>query len=191
MASKGISQHPIDAVILWVDGNDLPHQEKMLPYLENPASIKSKKFKIRFNQVNEIKFTIDSILKFAPYIRNIFIITDNQTPSFLTKKQNTNTYKKVSIIDHKVIFRDYEQFLPSFSSRSIESFMFRIPDLAEHFIYLNDDFFLINPTEPDDFFKNGLPVLRGKWLNFNKNIFHKKSRLKKTGHKAAQQKPAQ
>ena len=38
--------------------------------------------------------SIDSILKFAPYIRNIFIITDEQAPSFLNKKSTEETYKK-------------------------------------------------------------------------------------------------
>ena len=69
--------------------------------------------------------------------------------------------------------------------------MFRIPDLAEHFIYLNDDFFLINETKPEDFFKNGLPVLRGKWQQFDSDIFYKKFKKIKLGHKTAQQKGAQ
>lgn len=190
MAKDGKIEYPIDAVISWVDGDSEKHQNKMLPYLDNKDTKLSKKFKSRYNQVNEIKFTVDSILKFAPYIRNIFIITDNQTPAFL-KKETENNYKKVSIIDHKTIFHGYEEFLPVFNSRAIETFMFRIPDLAEHFIYLNDDFFLIGETKPTDFFKNGLPVLRGKWLKFDTDIFYKKFKKTKKGHKLAQQKAAQ
>ena len=68
--------------------------------------------------------------------------------------------------------------------------MHRIPDLAEHFIYLNDDFFLINKTTPTDFFKEGLPVLRGKWLKFDKDIFYKKFKKIKKGHKSIQQNAA-
>ena len=188
MTKEHINHIEIDAVILWVDGNDKRHQAKMLPYLETNKSIKSKKFKTRFAQVDEIEYTVNSLLKYAPYLRNIFIITDEQTPNFLENKESE--YEKVSTVDHKVIFSGYEEFLPTFNSRTIETFMFRIPDLAEHFIYLNDDFFVINKTQPKDFFQNKQPVLRGRWLNFNQKLFSKKTELKKTGHKAAQQKAA-
>lgn len=187
MHKNNIKKHPLDAVVLWVDGDDKKHQTKILSYLENKETTKTRKFKKRFAQINEIKFTVNSILKFAPYIRNIFIITDNQTPDFLTKNDTKDLYNNVFIIDHKTIFKGYEEFLPVFNSRAIETFMFRIPNLAEHFIYLNDDFFLINKTKIEDFFINGLPVLRGKWLKFDNDIFYKKSKKTRTGHKTAQQ----
>ncbi|AOZ98132.1 Stealth CR1 domain-containing protein [Flavobacterium commune] len=182
-------QQPIDAVILWVDGGDERHKEKILPYLTDKKEIKNKKFRTRFDQVNEIQFTIDSILKFASYIRHIYIITDEQTPDFL--KNKNDTYSKVKIIDHSVIFAGYEEHLPVFNCRPIESCIFRIPDLAEHFIYFNDDFFLINQTNPEDFFKDGFPVLRGKWLKFDSDLFYKKFKKERIGHKNAQQKAAQ
>ena len=183
--------HNIDAVILWVNGNDQKHKIKISNYVYNKSEISLTKFRTRFDQVNEIKFTIDSILKFAPYIENIHIITDEQTPEFLEKIDNNDYYKKVSIVDHKVVFKDFEQFLPTFNCRPIETCMHRIPGLAEHFIYFNDDFFLIKHTKPTDFFRNGLPVLRGKWLKFDKDIFYKKFKKIRVGHKKAQQKAAQ
>ena len=183
--------HNIDAVILWVNGNDDKHKIKISNYVDNKSEISLTKFRTRFDQVNEIKFTIDSILKFAPYIENIHIITDEQTPEFLEKIDNNDYYKKVSIVDHKVVFKDFEQFLPTFNCRPIETCMHRIPGLAEHFIYFNDDFFLIKHTKPSDFFRNGLPVLRGKWLKFDKDIFYKKFKKIRVGHKKAQQKAAQ
>jgi len=181
---------PIDAVILWVDGNDEKHKEKILPYIKSSGKVQTKKFRTRYDQVNEIKFTIDSILKFASYIRNIYIITDNQTPSFLNTKTTQDNYKKVSIIDHSVIFTGHEEFLPTFNCRPIETCLYRIPNLAEHFIYFNDDFFLINETKPSDFFKNGLPILRGKWLKFDKDILYKKFKKARVGHKSIQQNAA-
>lgn len=183
--------HNIDAVILWVNGNDHKHKIKISNYVDNKSEISLTKFRTRFDQVNEIKFTIDSILKFAPYIENIHIITDEQTPEFLEKIDNNDYFKKVSIVDHKVVFKDFEQFLPTFNCRPIETCMHRIPGLAEHFIYFNDDFFLIKHTKPTDFFRNGLPVLRGKWLKFDKDIFYKKFKKIRVGHKKAQQKAAQ
>ena len=189
MTNKDADQYPIDAVILWVDGNDEMHKAKMLPYLEDKSRVNSEKFRTRYDQVNEIKYTIESILKFAPYIRNIFVVTDEQVPDFL--KDTNDSYKKVAIVDHSVIFKGYEDYLPTFNCRPIETCIYRIPELAEHFIYFNDDFFLINETKPSDFFKNGLPVLRGKWLKFDKDIFYKKFKKPKVGHKKIQQKAAQ
>ena len=182
---------PIDAVILWVNGNEDKHRNKISKYVENKSVSSSKKFRTRFDQVNEIKFTIDSILKFAPYIENIYIITDEQTPDFLEKNVKKDCYSSVSIVDHSVIFESYEEFLPTFNCRPIETCMHRIPGLSEHFIYFNDDFFLINPTKPSDFFRNGLPVLRGQWLKFDKDIFYKKFKKTRIGHKRAQQKGAE
>ena len=178
----------IDAVILWVDGNDENHKQKILPYILDEKRIKSKKFRTRYDQVNEIKYTIDSILKFAPYINRIHIVTDNQIPEFL--KNNTKYQDKITVVDHTTVFNGYEMYLPTFNCRPIETCMHRIPDLSEHFIYFNDDFFLINPTVPEDFFCEGLPVLRGKWLKFDEHIFYKKFKKPKTGHKTAQQNAA-
>ena len=38
-------------------------------------------------------------------------------------------------------------------------FIRNIPDLAEHFIYTNDDIFFIHPCTPEDFFIQGFPKL--------------------------------
>jgi len=181
------NKHPIDAVIPWVDGNDSQHYAKMLPYLEDKNQLKSENFRTRFDHVNEIKFAIDSILKFAPFIRTIYLVTDNQIPDFLKTYDDASPYDKVKLIDHKVIFAGYEEYLPTFNNRPIDTCLHRIPELAEHFIYLNDDVFIINKVRPEDFFKNGYPVLRGKWTTFEEDKFKTKFKKPKVGHKTAQQ----
>lgn len=178
---------PIDAVIPWVDGNDEKHYSKMLPYLEDKSLIESEKFRTRFAHVNEIKYAVDSILKFAPFIRNIYIVTDKQTPDFITNVSHAEFYNKVTIIDHSLIFSGYEKYLPTFNNRPIDTCLHRIPNLAEHFIYFNDDVFLINETKPEDFFKNGWPILRGKWTKFEEDRVSKTFKKPKVGHKTAQQ----
>ncbi len=35
MTNDRVNEEPIDAVILWVDGNDEKHKEKILPYLKD------------------------------------------------------------------------------------------------------------------------------------------------------------
>lgn len=178
---------PIDAVVLWVDGNDAHHRSKMLSYIEDKSIVNSKKFTTRFEQVEEIKYTINSILKFAPFIRTIFLVTDHQVPTFLKEETNASKHKKVKIIDHETIFKGYEDYLPTFNNRSIESCICRIPELAEHFVYFNDDGFLIDHVQPEDFFINGNPVLRGKWKLFAEDKFLSKFKKVRQGHKFGQQ----
>lgn len=185
---------PIDAVITWVDGNDINHQKKMLPYVEDKSKIKDKNFRTRFDQVEEIKFTVNSILKYASFIRNIFIVTDNQTPLFLKEKKE-GTYKNVFVVDHKDIFKEDQEYLPVFNCRPIETKLYDIPNLAEHFIYFNDDMFLLKEVKIADFFIDKQPVIRGKWLKFNEDIFYKRwfnseKKKKRAGHKKAQEKSA-
>lgn len=185
----------IDVVISWVDGSDENHIRKLSQYVENKDSLNLKGFATRFNQVNEIEYCVKSIYKFAPYVRSIFIVTDEQTPDFI-KNDTSSKYPNVKIVDHKTIFLGYEQYLPVFNSNSIETMISRIPDLAEHFIYFNDDMLLIGETKPSDFFtEKGFPVLRGRWLgyesaglkDFLKKIGLKKKRVSKLTYKQAQE----
>ena len=46
------------------------------------------------------------------------------------------------------------ELLPTFNSTTIEMYLHRIPDLAEQFIYSNDDMFPIRPLQISDFFKD-------------------------------------
>jgi len=187
----------IDAVIAWVDGNDEAHLNKMTHYVEDKSKLGNQQFRTRFDQVNEIEFSVKSILKYAPFVRNIFIVTDGQTPLFL--KNHREEYPKVKIVDHKEIFKGFESYAPTFNSVSIETMLYRIPNLAEHFIYFNDDVFLLRKIKVNDFFSNGFPVLRGKFKSFDSGIWYKvihqkivkllgkTTKDKKYGYKKAQQ----
>lgn len=181
---------PIDAVLTWVDGFDPNHQKKLLKYIDDKKSIYAEGVKTRYNQVNEIEFAVKSILKYASFVRNIFIVTDNQTPSFLRNEH----YDNVKIVDHKEIFKGYEKYLPTFNSRPIETLLYKIEGLSEHFIYLNDDYFFVDYCKPEEFFKEGKPVLRGKWKFIDEYYWFGKLKLKykkkPSSHKAAQQKGA-
>lgn len=162
-----ITSNPIDAVITWVDGDDPIHQTKMNAILKG----KARKHipgaaKTRFGNANELQYSVLSILKFAPFIRNVFIVTDEQDPNIHStiSKYFPDRIRDVKIIDHKDIFSGYEEYLPTFNSRSIEAMLWRIPGIADEFIFLSDDMFLIKDLRPEDLFFEGKPVLRGTWL---------------------------
>ena len=86
---------------------------------------------------------VKSILKFAPFVRKIFIVTDSQKPSF-SGLEDLIVSNKVKVVDHKEIFKGYEKYLPTFNIRSIDAVLHRIEGLSEMFVYFNDDVFLIN-----------------------------------------------
>ncbi len=158
---------PIDAVITWVDGSDPLHQKKRLSFLSQSAvDVLPGADDTRFNAINEIDYCILSILKFAPFIRKIFIVTDQQTPKI---NQLVRTYfplrlQDIRIVDHTEIFEDHIDVLPTFNSRTIESMLFKIKGLADEFVYFNDDVFLARPISPTDWFIDSSPVIRGKWV---------------------------
>jgi len=151
----------VDAVITWVDGSDPNHAQKLKTYLESLGSEGPPSS--RFANCGEIDYCVLSILKFAPWIRNIFIVTDRQTPEIANSISKTPYASKVKIIDHQEIFNGYESYLPTFNSRSIETVLWRIPGISERFIYFNDDFCLIQPVSRNDFFRGDKVVLRGFW----------------------------
>lgn len=147
----------IDAVILWVDGNDPALAEKRKIYAtEGELSRSDVGGSTRFANLGEIRWCVRSLNLFAPFLRRIFIITDGQDPGI------TDSAIPIEIVDHKVIFRGYEEYLPVFNSTAIETMMWRIPGLSEHFVLMNDDFSLLRPVREEDFFTpDGNPVCYG------------------------------
>lgn len=169
-----MQQEPIDAVITWVDGSDPQHAKKLDDYLASIGKSRPRSAsKTRFHNAGEIDYCVTSILKFAPWIRTIFIVTDNQQPQIFQKLKGTKFESKIKIIDHKEIYKGYEQVLPTFNSSSILTMLWRIPELSEYFVFFNDDIFLINPVKPENFFENEKPVLRGSWRVMNEYLPHK------------------
>ena len=156
----------IDAVITWVDGNDPQHIAKRQQYgdtkILNRDDVAGS---TRYTSVGEIFYCVASLNKYAPWLNKIYIVTDNQDPMVGDFIQNhfPEGSIPVEIVDHKVIFKGYEEYIPTFNSISIESMTWRIPGLSEHFIEFNDDFILAAPTKPEDFFpREGEVVCYGK-----------------------------
>ncbi|MFC7053608.1 hypothetical protein ACFQI3_13010 [Hansschlegelia quercus] len=153
-----------DIVIAWVSGADSQHRKKRARYLANgpsPETVATKNR--RFSDNEEIRFNLRSIRNHAPWIRRIWLITDNQFPSCIDRElaQSSN----IEVVDHRTIYRGFEGFLPVFNSLAIETMLWRIPELAEQFIYCNDDMIFAAPTQETDFFREGKMVLRGSWTS--------------------------
>jgi hypothetical protein len=158
---------PVDAVISWVDGSDPRLAEKRNRYLGVIAdSSHPGAHPTRFASANEIRYCVLSIFRFAPFIRNLYIITDGQDPGLHDdiKLWFPERESSVRIVDHSEIFEGFEKCLPTFNSISIGNMIWRIKGLSDNFVYFNDDTFLIRSIQPEDLFINDRPVLRGRWV---------------------------
>lgn len=159
------SPPPIDAVITWVDGSDPAHRQRLQAYLRESGHAETGgAAPTRFGDCNEIEHCVASLLRHAPWLRTIHIVADRQAPAFVARLRGTPLESRVRVVDHREFFGGYEPFLPTFSNRAIECLMWRIPGLAENFLYLNDDFVLLREVRPQDFFlPGGGLVMRGRW----------------------------
>lgn len=167
--TSGFAPFPIDAVITWVDGEDPRHMAKRLKYgNDDILHADDVAGSTRYASVGEILYCVASLNRYAPWLNNIYIVTDEQTPPVVPfiEKHFPDGHIPMEIVDHKSIFRGYEENLPTFNSISIESMTWRIPGLSEHYIEFNDDLILAAPTTPEDFFtSDGKVVCYGKKEN--------------------------
>jgi hypothetical protein len=131
--SGDLSALEVDLVCLWVSGQDPKHREKrnywlqqsgLLPRVFNPD--------VRYVDEDELRYALRSVELFAPWVRKIFLVTDDQVPSWLDRG-----HPRVEVIDHTQIIEP--RWLPTFNTKVIINGLHRIPGLSEHFIYTNDD----------------------------------------------------
>lgn len=155
-------QQSLDIVIAWVDGQDVELQQKRQSYLRD-TDVKIEN--TRYASNNEIYYNIASILKYVPYARHIYIVTDQQKPQWIDEfeQQGLVIKDQIRIIDHQVLFAGYQDYLPTFNSLSIEMMLWNIPDISPYFLYLNDDFFFNSPSALEDFIVNDQIKIYGHW----------------------------
>ncbi|MFD7031002.1 Stealth CR1 domain-containing protein [Streptomyces sp. NPDC059917] len=161
---------PIDAVITWVDAADPVWRRRRdrtkaeyAEYADGAArdgraaggstgvpAVDDADH--RYRDRGELRYCLRSIAAHAPWIRRIFLVTDDQVPGWLA-----TDHPQVTVVSHRELFAD-PGALPVFNSHAIETQLHRIPGLAEHFLYFNDDIFLGRPQRPQGYFlPSGLP----------------------------------
>ena len=144
----------VDLVYTWVDGNDPAWQERHSTFTGIKPVGADVDCKGRYADNDELKFSLRSAEKYAPWIRRVFIITDRQVPSWLDTSN-----PRIKIVDHREILPP--EAIPCFNAQVFEHYLHNIPDLAEHFIYSNDDMFFNRKVTPETFFDaDGLPYVR-------------------------------
>ncbi|MDN4753365.1 Stealth CR1 domain-containing protein [Porphyromonadaceae bacterium W3.11] len=140
----------IDFVVTWVDMDDPRWKKEFAQYSGKIDNSKNEVSEARFRDYGLLKYWFRGIETFAPWVNKIHFVTCGQKPEWLNVDN-----PKLNMVDHKDFIP--EEYLPVFNSNLIEIYMHRIPGLSEHFVYFNDDFFVINDVTEDRFFQNGLP----------------------------------
>ncbi len=140
----------IDFVVTWVDMDDPKWKADFAKHSGKIDNLKNEMTEARFRDHGLLRYWFRGLEKFAPWVRKVHFVTCGQKPEWLNID-----HPKLQLVNHS----DYipSQYLPVFNSTLIESYIHRIPDLAEHFVYFNDDFFIINHLTQERFFTNGLP----------------------------------
>lgn len=142
----------IDLVLPWVDGSDPEWLKEKNRYNGKQLTDEQVNYQTRqYRDWDSLRFLFRGVEEFMPWIRKIHFVTNGQKPEWLNLD-----CKKLNWVNHE----DYipKKYLPTFSSHPIELNFHRIDDLVEHFIYFNDDTFVLRSTKSTDFFtKDGLP----------------------------------
>ena len=177
----------IDLVYLWVDGSDEEWLNKKKRFLGEDVDYNTEATsKARNADNNELIYSLRSVEKNAPWIRKIFIVTDEQKPRWLDLQN-----ERVEIVDIRELIPP--EALPCYNSVIIEHFLYKIPGLSEHFLYSNDDMFINREVSRNFFFTtDGLPIVRlqrtnsNKWLNRCRKVLKLHTNIyRKTIEKAA------
>ena len=136
----------IDFVVTWLDSND----PEWIASYNHYRPEKPKTDRGRYRDWDIFRYWFRAVEMYAPWVNRVFLVTNGKNPEWINEE-----CPKLVLIKHS----DYipAEFLPTFSSRTIELHMDKIPGLSEHFVYFNDDMFLNAPTKPEDYFVGGLP----------------------------------
>ena len=120
---------------------------------------------IRISNNNELKYSLRSVYKYAPWVNHIYILMNppKRKPSWF----NNNYNKLITIVDQTETFPK-NSVLPNTNSNAIETTLHNIKGLSEHFIYFNDDCFLGDHVQYTDFFtKEGKPKIQSTVKQFD------------------------
>lgn len=106
----------------------------------------------RFRDNGELRYSLRSLEAHAPWIRNVYLVTNGQVPDWLDLANS-----RLRLVRHDELFERPDQ-LPTFNSMAIESVLHRLPGISRLFLYFNDDVFLGRPLrEMDLMTRNRVP----------------------------------
>ncbi len=138
---------PVDVVYAWVDGDDPTWRRRRAAAAgvhDEPLEAGALEAS-RFRSRDELRYSLRSLSAYAPWVRHIWLVTDQQVPTWLDR-----TVPGLTVVDHRELFSEHE--LPLFNANAIETRLHTIEGLTEHYLYFNDDMLLGRDVAKQDFF---------------------------------------
>ena len=136
----------VDLVYTWVDMSDPRFMEKFQKtngfYPENGINKQCNQF--RYTNHGEIKFSLQTVQSYFSEVNHIYIVTNDQY--FNLEFLPTSFRNKITFINQEDIIPKDLVSHATFDSNLIETFIWRIPNLAETFLYCCDDYFFGKPV---------------------------------------------
>jgi hypothetical protein len=134
---------PIDAVYTWVDGTRPEYLDLVRQYAAQPRDVNPERFRDAFET---LRFSLRGLEQHAPWVRHIYLFTRRpHVPAWLKRD-----HPRLRIVHHDEVITEPD-VMPTFNSNVIETFLDRLPGIAEHFIYLNDDYLFGAPVPRERF----------------------------------------
>ncbi len=145
-------QSDIDFVVLWVNPKDEKWLREKAKYegADEWDAIHDPNRIARYRDWDNLQYWFRAVEKFTPWVRKVHFVTWNSVPDWL----NVHHPKLHVVLNRDILPAGYD---PVFSPNPLETNLHRIHELAEHFVYFNDDMFVVSHMEPADFYVHGLP----------------------------------
>lgn len=136
----------IDVVYTWVNGADPAFQAQRTIHAQQEVGddVAYRAGPSRFTDNGELRFSLRSLECNMPFVRRVYIVHTGSPPSWINRNSNVVLVPQASILP--------AHMTPSYLSDTIEAYLYRLPDLAEQYVYFNDDAFLAQPHSPEAFF---------------------------------------
>jgi len=163
---------PVDAVFTWVDGMDARWRAQLAAARARFTRTQHHHLPARepvAARVDELAYSLRLAAFLLPWLRTVFIVTQRpHTPPFLGALQ-TELHNRYGALAPRLRVVHHDEFfspdvpLPTFNANVIERQLGRLPDLAEHFLYFNDDFFVGQPLHFTAFFSVNGDAIRTRY----------------------------
>ncbi|KAJ3378590.1 hypothetical protein HDU92_007298 [Lobulomyces angularis] len=132
-------------IYTWVNGSIKSHQDEFNKYRVKYGA-HEKSFQ-RYRDNEELKHSLRSYAKHMSWHKGqiYLVVPDGHVPNWLNTK-----HPRVTIINQSTLMDEEDN--PTFNSNAIEQNFYRIPNISELFIQINDDTFFGSNLVYEDFF---------------------------------------
>ena len=148
-ARASASAPPIDVVFTWAGETDGQQNEF------NVTAIRQR-------DNGELEHAICAVRTQMSWVNHVYVLTRASSAAKPPKWAHTYiTDGRVTFVDRERLFPN-QSHVPTANSFAVYSVAYLIPNLANHFILMDDDFFAIRPVGPNYFFDlaSGRPIVK-------------------------------